>query len=99
MQTGVDWVARSLDPSGQHIIMFHGSKMIIKNIMDNRILADLECGGGHRSWDVSVEGDREGCMVYIKDKHVFKTKFLLQQNMDQFCGSHSQTTKTITAFR
>ena len=64
-QVGVDWIARSLDASGRHLILFHGSKMIVKDVRENRMLAEVECGGGHRSWDIRV-GQSRGSIIYIK---------------------------------
>ena len=82
--------------------MFHGSKMIIKNITDNRILVDVDCGGGHRSWDISCYNKNAGNswkMVFIKDKKVMRQRFSLQEDIPEFSGGHTQTTKTVTAFR
>ncbi|GJQ74422.1 hypothetical protein Trydic_g21292 [Trypoxylus dichotomus] len=48
---------------------FSGTNFIIYDYIARRTLFEVECGGGHRSWDVFVTGDNL-IFSYIKNKRI-----------------------------
>lgn len=53
---------------------FSGDKFIIWHLMDRRIIFEVDCGGGHRSWDCFM---MENCFkfVFIKGKSINSFEF------------------------
>ena len=93
IHTGTDWVARILPHF--NVVAFHGSKLIVKDVKENRGLCDIECGGGHRSWDI-IDGER---VVYIKDRQIFTQSLEMEGNLDGQSGLHTQQINTVIHLR
>ena len=90
---GMDWVARLL--SSHTVLVFHGNKMVIKDFAQNRILCELECGGGHRSWDIMDMRK----VVFIKDKKIYTRELSFQGEVESMQGTHSQAINAVITFR
>ena len=51
------------------MVGFHSSKFVIFSLAEQRSVLNIECGGGHRSWDLKTEPT--ATFVFVKDKEVF----------------------------
>jgi WD40 repeat protein len=58
---GFDWVERMYFLGGQeYVVGFHSTDFIIYNLTKGQTVASLQCGGGHRSWDVCMNTEGTG---------------------------------------
>lgn len=93
--TGLEWVGRLLPRLSVNIVAFHGSRLVVKDVMKDRVLGELECGGGHRSWDIRSTDT----VVYIKDRKVFQQSLHRQGDVEPFLGTHTQQINTLVSLR
>jgi len=95
IHTGTDWTAGLVKGPGLRTVSFHGNKMILKDILKNHVLSEVECGGGHRSWDLHEEAG----LVYIKDRRIHLHQLNLQGDLPAFPGSHATQINVVESFR
>ncbi|XP_013403103.1 WD repeat-containing protein 6 [Lingula anatina] len=71
---GFEWIDRMIFQDQNMIILgFHTSKFVVWSLNHNQKLLEVECGGGHRTWDFDL--GRERCtFVYLKAKEVVMCK-------------------------
>ncbi|KAK3874778.1 hypothetical protein Pcinc_020314 [Petrolisthes cinctipes] len=70
---GVSWVARLIFTHKLTLaVCFHDVKMKVWSVDEERDLVEVECGGGHRSWDARIlEGCDKLVFLYLKDARAF----------------------------
>ncbi|XP_060531970.1 tRNA (34-2'-O)-methyltransferase regulator WDR6 isoform X2 [Cylas formicarius] len=66
-KTKLSWLASIVD---EYLLSFSGKKFVISDLKFNRVLFDIDCGGGHRSWAVSNICSNNLLFCFIKDKSV-----------------------------
>lgn len=45
--------------------------MIVWSSKERRTILQLDCGGGHRSWDCTLTNKGEIQISFIKEKHIY----------------------------
>ncbi|XP_074641979.1 tRNA (34-2'-O)-methyltransferase regulator WDR6-like isoform X2 [Tubulanus polymorphus] len=76
---GFDWIDKILFTSDDSIILgFHTSNFVVWSLNSNQRLVEINCGGGHRTWDFHLAEDR-GIFVYVKTGEVVYS----QQKIDR----------------
>lgn len=95
----VEWAAAILDnPVLRRILIcFHEKFLVVWSIDERRPVLKINCGGGHRSWDCSVDIESSNIyFTYIKGKAVFFCKIPVR---DVACQTvlHGSTSKAINA--
>lgn len=71
---------------------FAGDKFLFWNVFENRIIFEDECGGGHRSFDVTIDSVEEKSninLVYIKDNSLNIIKTSKPLSFEQSMGTTS----------
>ncbi|ESO81945.1 hypothetical protein LOTGIDRAFT_170485 [Lottia gigantea] len=68
----LEWIDRLvLTGNNQlHVYGFHSTNFVIWSEVDNQLLLEIKCGGGHRSWDCKVNSDDNARFLYIKNGDV-----------------------------
>ena len=83
-----DWVAKILSLRGDQLVLaFHGIYLQIWSQLNSAHVAQVECGGGHRAWDVFVSPagasgeDLDLVAVYLKDGKPHHASVRLSSNL------------------
>ncbi|KAL4231612.1 WD repeat-containing protein 6 [Mactra antiquata] len=78
---GLDWIEKLniIDNDNIQVIGFHSDTFIIWSIEENQKLLEIECGGGHRAWDI-IYTDTLACFVYVKTREVKMVRTKLKSN-------------------
>ncbi len=88
-------MARLAPGPGITAVSFHGTKLLLQDVEQSKLLSEVECGGGHRSWDIL--GTEK--LVFIKEKKIFTQVFNFQGELPTCPGSHTQQINTMSSFR
>ena len=87
----IPWLERLGDE--QILCGFHSTRFVVYSLHHDWIIASIECGGGHRSWD--FDGQH---LFFVKDKelvmHIFSTNFqdLVCRNLSLGVSEHTMKT-------
>ncbi|XP_055955530.1 WD repeat-containing protein 6 [Patella vulgata] len=77
---GLEWIDRLVFIDNKlQVYGFHSTSFVIWSEVDNQLLVEIECGGGHRSWDCKLKG-QEAKFLYIKNGDVILHNASLQSN-------------------
>ncbi|XP_071533185.1 tRNA (34-2'-O)-methyltransferase regulator WDR6 isoform X2 [Panulirus ornatus] len=75
--SSVNWVAKLIFLYEQPMaVCFHDVKLRMWSLVEERAVVEVECGGGHRSWDLCVsEAENELICLFLKDgiPYTFRT--------------------------
>ncbi|RDD38601.1 WD repeat-containing protein 6 [Trichoplax sp. H2] len=68
---GLTWIERLITISNGNLIIiaFRSSNLVIWHVERNEVIFQMECGGGHRGWDICLieeDGGVRGTFAYIK---------------------------------
>lgn len=81
----MDWVCTVLCPSRSMeyilIVGFKETNMVIWSTEERRIVLQLDCGGGHRSWDCIMSDNRSLEITFVREKCMFYTSQDLEELM------------------
>lgn len=72
---------------------FSGSNFVLFNLKSRRIILELNCGGGHRSWDILIDPVKDVLnFVFIKEKqlHSYESKWSKILISDFVQGYHTK---------
>ncbi|CAG2066885.1 unnamed protein product [Timema podura] len=76
----MEWGARVLvGPHGVLVLGFLEHLCVLWDPIQSRLVLQVECGGGHRSWDYHVDLSFQLTLVFIKDKQVHLSHHDLEQ--------------------
>ena len=76
------WIERIERWLNQDIVCgFHSSSFVVQALESGATLAEVECGGGHRSWDYQGQN-----FVFIKDKEVLLAKSIIKETLIKVGG-------------
>ena len=76
-------------------VSFHANRLVVSNLLANKAQAEVECGGGQRSWDIHAGKE----IVYIKEKRIYTQRLGTDGELSAFSGSHTQQINTILPVR
>jgi len=91
MESTVKILSTSL---GQIIACFQSTRLKLWNPNERTIHGEVECGGGHRSFDFLVEENRIG-FIFIKNKRIYKSWLNLYPMQQLRAGFHSKTINSL----
>lgn len=95
LHVGYDWVAGiSLAWGELAIYVWHGANILMRTVRGNIELGRHECGGGHRSWDITDQ-DGEGKLVYIKEREVLVGSLWSREKKMLLPGGHIQQVNVV----
>ncbi|KAK3933293.1 WD repeat-containing protein 6 [Frankliniella fusca] len=81
----VDWVCAILPVSSiSHHLLFVGFKetnMIVWSSKERRTIFQLDCGGGHRSWDCIISNSKKLEIVFVREKYIYYSSQSLEALM------------------
>nr|CAD7200019.1 unnamed protein product [Timema douglasi] len=89
----MEWGARVLvGPHGVLVLGFLEHLCVLWDPIQSRLVLEVECGGGHRSWDYHVDLSFQLTLVFIKDKQVHLSHHDLKQlvRLPLKAGLHSK---------
>nr|CAD7431915.1 unnamed protein product [Timema monikensis] len=89
----MEWGARVLvGPHGVLVLGFLEHLCVLWDPIQSRLVLQVECGGGHRSWDYHVDLSFQLTLVFIKDKQVHLSHHDLKQlvRLPLKAGLHSK---------
>nr|CAD7455549.1 unnamed protein product [Timema tahoe] len=89
----MEWGARVLvGPHGVLVLGFLEHLCVLWDPIQSRLVLQVECGGGHRSWDYHVDLSFQLTLVFIKDKQVHSSHHDLEQlvRLPLEAGLHSK---------
>ena len=92
-----DWVAGVRRVMGQLSVMtWHGAQLEVRTLDSDTLVTRVQCGGGHRSWDV-VDTGSGGQVVYIKEGRVRHTALWSGRGRSLVPGvGHAQHVNTLS---
>lgn len=71
----LDWVCAILPISSslEHLLLlgFKETNMIIWSLKERRTIFQIDCGGGHRSWDCVISNSNQLEIVFVREKNIF----------------------------
>ncbi|XP_068617481.1 tRNA (34-2'-O)-methyltransferase regulator WDR6 [Battus philenor] len=96
---GFPWVEKYIEPHNNLICGFQERTFLINDLKNNSKVIEVNCGGGHRSWDViryvdNINDKYEEIIkfIYLKNSDVNIETFQLSKivSRDIICGTHSK---------
>lgn len=89
------WLDRFLDSDCKIVCGFREKMFVVFSLTRNEVLLELECGGGHRSWDVFCNSDKNSAqlvlaLMYIKNDNIYTESVILSTAISVSKGSHSK---------
>ena len=94
-----DWLSRVSRVRGElSVVSWHGTMINIRSVVSDTPVASVECGGGHRSWDILTRDDDTGQVVYIKDGQVLIGQLWTNQRRVLLPGGHTQQINAVRSF-
>lgn len=90
------WLLKTID---NFLFAFTSSNFLIWDQNNKRILLEIPCGGGHRSWDINIK-DNNLIFTYIKDKvvNIARLDFHNLIPKDLITGFHEDEVNSIEVF-
>lgn len=77
IKTDILWIEKFYDQN-DCVIGFNDNHFIIWSRL-NGIINEIDCGGGHRYWDIFINFLKNECrFIYIRNKKIYQLKFLLK---------------------
>ncbi|XP_047508924.1 WD repeat-containing protein 6 [Pieris napi] len=102
------WVERFVDNNNKYVCGFQERTFIVYDIVHNIKVLEVQCGGGHRSWDVIryIQKSNEDfnefiSFIYIKESNINSHTFQLNKIMSKsiFTGTHSKEINCLDSYK
>nr|XP_045614269.1 WD repeat-containing protein 6-like [Procambarus clarkii] len=93
----VNWVAKLVLIFGRPLaVCFHDVKLIVWSLEEDRTVVEVECGGGHRSWDLQVsETENRLICLFLKDGRPYTFQTTLKDKLLPLIKSPVNTHETM----
>ncbi|XP_067139666.1 tRNA (34-2'-O)-methyltransferase regulator WDR6 [Centruroides vittatus] len=70
--TDMEWIGK-IDFYNNHLLLmgFHTTNFVVWDLYLNQSIMEISCGGGHRSWDFSIDENYNSTFACIRKNEVF----------------------------
>ncbi|KAK6631865.1 hypothetical protein RUM43_013931 [Polyplax serrata] len=91
----MDWPWKIINYKNDKLILgFLGISFVVWSLKYREVIASQECGGGHRSCDYILKGDKLN-FLFVKDKRVFVVELVLNAITRIRSGFHGKETNSL----
>ncbi|CAK1541937.1 unnamed protein product [Leptosia nina] len=102
------WIEKFVDKNYNYVCGFQERIFVVFDIVNNRRILEVQCGGGHRSWDVvhfiQKRGDHfNECItfMYIKEGNIYSQTYQLNKIAPKIIinGTHSKEVNCLKSYK
>ncbi|XP_064098237.1 tRNA (34-2'-O)-methyltransferase regulator WDR6-like [Macrobrachium nipponense] len=95
--SSANWIASLINLRGRLLaVCFHDVKLKLWSLEEDRAIIDIECGGGHRSWDLQCsEENNKLSFIYIKDAKPYTFSTTLEDKLMPLIKTPINTRETM----